>query len=251
MAFRVLGLDLRVIEFTRPPLHGFARENRVECHVDVIVRAANFLLVQESTFSKGVEILGCGEPGYPKIVLQEFDLGIGVAEQVVDQVLTVELVPCTDAVLDVEHCGLDGVDGGDGFARGLFDRGQHVEHPFLPSIVLTHGLQQAVVVRLGLHDIAAEVKHGDIQQPLLDQLQHVDDAAGAAVAIVERMDTFELMMDQRHLDQRIYIEGLVIVDEVLQLAHQRAHGVGVLGWLVNRTAKPILEGRTRRGFAAY
>src|SRR3546814_3487094 len=37
-------------------------------------------------------------------------------------------------------------------------------------------LFRSVVVRLGLHDIAAEVEHGDVQQPLLDQIQHVDDA---------------------------------------------------------------------------
>jgi hypothetical protein len=34
------------------------------------------------------------------------------------------------------------------------------------------------------------------------------------------VDAFELVVDQRHLDQRIGLEDGIVVDEALQVAHQ-------------------------------
>jgi hypothetical protein len=92
---------------------------------------------------------------------------------------------------------LDGLDGGDAGGGGLLDGGEHVEHPVLPGVTLAGFLQQAVIVGLGVRDVAGKVEYGDVEQALLDEVEHIDDAPGAAVAIVEGMDAFELVMDQR------------------------------------------------------
>jgi Tfp pilus assembly protein PilN len=85
---------------------------------------------------------------------------------------------------------------------GLLDGVQQVEDPVFPRILIAHRLKQAVVVGLGAYDVAAQVEHRNVEQAFLDQIQHVEDAPGAAVAVVERVDALELVMDQRHLDQR-------------------------------------------------
>jgi hypothetical protein len=51
--------------------------------------------------------------------------------------------------------------------------------------------------------VAGEVQHRYVEQALLDQIQHVEDAPGAAIAVVERVDALELVVDQRHLDERV------------------------------------------------
>ena len=69
--------------------------------------------------------------------------------------------------------------------------------------------------------MVAEVQHGDVQQALFHQIQHIDYAAGAAIAIVEGVDAFKLVVDQRHFDQRVGIEQVRLIHEPLQRAHQR------------------------------
>lgn len=50
-----------------------------------------------------------------------------------------------------------------------------------------------IVALLGLADIAAQIQNRQIQQPLLDQEQNVDDAPGAAIAVIERVDGRHLL----------------------------------------------------------
>src|SRR5688572_13671156 len=42
------------------------------------------------------------------------------------------------------------------------------------------------------------------------------------------MNALKLVMDERHLDQWVCIEGVVLVDELLEVSHQRNDGRGVL-----------------------
>ena len=109
---------------------------------------------------------------------------------------------------------------------------QQVEAPLGPAVFIAHGLQQAVVVRLGGGDVAAEVKHGQIKQTITLQHQEIQDPPGASVAIVKRVNALELMMGNRHPQQGI--ETIVGVDEVNQVGHQRLHLVSVLRWLIDR-----------------
>ncbi len=187
-----------------------------------------------------------GEPRHVQVALDELDLGVGVGKQVVDQVLAVELVLRADAVFGIHQRGLDGVDGFEGVAGGRFDGREHVKHPVFPGVVLAHGLQQAVVVRLGAHDIAAQVEHGDVEQTFLDQVEDVDDAPGAAVAVVERVDALELVVDQRHFDERVGGEQFVVIDEAFEVAHERDDVVRVLRRGVDRLSGAVLQGCSRQ-----
>jgi hypothetical protein len=61
------------------------------------------------------------------------------------------------------------------------------------------------------------------------------------------MDALELMMDERHLDERIERRALVIVDEALQRGHCRFDLTRVLRWDVDDFAGDVvLERGSRR-----
>jgi hypothetical protein len=51
--------------------------------------------------------------------------------------------------------------------------------------------QEPVVVGLVRDDVTAQVENREIEQPLLDQVQEVDDPAGATISIHEGMDGLE------------------------------------------------------------
>src|SRR3546814_5314279 len=77
-------------------------------------------------------------------MLDELDLGVREREQIVDEVLTVEAVLGTNAVLVVQQQALDVLNGGDACGGGGLDRIEHVQHPVFPCVVITYGLQLAV-----------------------------------------------------------------------------------------------------------
>jgi hypothetical protein len=89
--------------------------------------------------------------------------------------------------------------------------------------------------------VAAEVQHRRVEQPLLHQIQHVGDAPGAAIAIVEGVDALELVADQRHLDQGVDREELGRVDKTLQTAHQLDDLGRVLRGRVNGLPAAVLQ----------
>lgn len=173
-------------------------------------------------------------------MLKKLDLGIGIREQVVDQILAVKPIIGTDSVLVIHQGRLDGLGGGNAVDRRGLDCPEHVADPCFPLVVVAHVLEVLVIVGLAAHDGSAEVKHGRGQQPLLDQIQHVDDAPGTPVFIVKGMDALELMMNQCHLDQRIGVEQGLIVDEAFQIGHQLWHGLG-RGRGVYRPSRVALE----------
>ena len=55
------------------------------------------------------------------------------------------------------------------------------------------------------------------------------------------MDAFELVMDQRHLDQRVSVENRPVVDEAFQVTHQGHDDLGLLRWRVDGVSHAILE----------
>src|ERR1700685_3394214 len=69
-----------------------ADQNPVQCDVDVIIRAAEFLFLQKALFCQRIQIFGGGQARDLKIAFNECDLGIRMREQIVDQILTVEFV---------------------------------------------------------------------------------------------------------------------------------------------------------------
>src|SRR3546814_7886034 len=70
-------------------------------------------------------------------MLDELDLGVREREQIVDEVLTVEAVLGTNAVLVVQQQALDVLNGGDACGGGGLDRIEHVQHPVFPCVVIT------------------------------------------------------------------------------------------------------------------
>lgn len=60
------------------------------------------------------------------------------------------------------------------------------------------------------------------------------------------MDAFELVMDERHLDQRIGREQRVVVDEAFQVAHQGQNLVRVLRRGVDGASAIAFECRARQ-----
>ena len=55
------------------------------------------------------------------------------------------------------------------------------------------------------------------------------------------MEAFELMMDDRHLDQRVTIERPIVIDESFQVAHQRHDLAVVLGRRVHMRPGPSMS----------
>src|SRR5690606_15935129 len=84
----------------------------------------------------------------------------------------------------------------------------------------------------------------NIEQALLHQVQHVQDASSASVPVVEGMDAFELMMAQGHFNERIRIEKRRIVHEALQPIHQDRNVLGRRR-SVNGASRSVLENRAR------
>lgn len=86
--------------------------------INVIAPTPNLLLQKESVCGKGIQVFRGCEAGHFKITLDELDPGVRVGEQVVDEILAVEAVGGTDAVLVVEEGFLDRMDGFDGLGGG-------------------------------------------------------------------------------------------------------------------------------------
>src|SRR5581483_6667829 len=87
--------------------------------------------------------------------------------------------------------------------RGLLDAGKYVEDPRLPLLLEGHLAQPTIVVAARLENIAAEIERGQVQQAVLHEAQDVEDAPRASVAVRERMNRFELVVQHRHAHERI------------------------------------------------
>lgn len=61
----------------------------------------------------------------------------------------------------------------------------------------------------------------DVQQTFFYEEQDVEDTARASVPVVEGMDRFKAVMDNRHFDEGVYVENLGLIDNLLKVCHQR------------------------------
>ena len=162
------------------------------------------MFLDKPVFRQRVQILGRCLSAHTQISLDIFDACIGVAEQVVQQFLTVDLWKLgPHAMFHIGHLIPDAHHDFDGRGGGLGHGVKHVDDPVFPSAVITHGLEVPIVVRLIPGDEARQIEHGDVQKPRAGQIKHIQDAANPAIAIGKRVDAFELMVDQRHFDQRV------------------------------------------------
>src|SRR6185437_9109504 len=134
-------------------------------------------------------------------VLHELDFSVWVREQEVEEILAVDaFVARAHGVFHREECLPNRRDGDNALASRDLDRAEHVEDPFLPRISVAYGAQQTIVFALRLDNKPAHVERRRVQELFLDEIEDVDDAASAAVTILERADAFELIVRDGHLD---------------------------------------------------
>ena len=93
-----------------------------------------------------------------------------MAKEVIDEVLAIEGKFVANAVFIVLHGFADITHNRDTLLRGLFNGGQHIQHPFMPFSRITDVLQQTVVFAFVLYQIAAQIQHGYIQQAGKDKI---------------------------------------------------------------------------------
>lgn len=198
------------------------------------------MLAENAVFGQLVEVAGGRGSAHVQLLLQEFNAGIGVAKQVVEQVLAVKLVGAQPfpgglhqrAHLPNQHNALAG---------RLFHAGEHVQQPGFPGAGVAHGLQVVVIVGFVVRDEPAEVEHRDIEQAFQHQVQNVENAAGAAVAVVKRMDAFELKVQHGHFHQVVDIVAGVVVEVLFQIGHQVQDDGCILRRGINDFASLILQ----------
>lgn len=146
---------------------------------------------------------------------------VGLLENDIDQFAAVNFgLPFPDVAGRVFRQAADGADFGGGPSRCFFDGLQHEEYPGFPGAVPCNVQQEPVVVGLVGDDMAAQVKDGEAEQVLLDQVEDVDDAPGAAVAVAERVDGLELVMGNGHAYERVDV--VLVVQKIFPVGEQFA-----------------------------
>jgi hypothetical protein len=95
--------------------------------------------------------------------------------------------------------------------------------------------------------MAAEVQDGQVQQLFLNEVEDVEHAAGAAVAVGERVDGFELVVAHGHADQRVQL-GLV-VQKALPVGQHVAQAGFAFGRGVDHLAGAVVGELGARGAA--
>ena len=112
--------------------------------------------MQELLFDQQIQIAGGGNAGHPEIAHDKVDLGVGVVEEIVQQILAVDLgQPGANALLVAGHQLLDAGDERYGALGRVDHRIEHVEQPGLPVTGIAHCLQFAVVTPLVVNKVAA------------------------------------------------------------------------------------------------
>lgn len=67
----------------------------------------------------------------------------------------------------------------------------------------------------------------------LNEVEHVNDAPGAPVSVIERVDGLKAVMNKRHLDEGVDGAKVWIVDESFEIVHQAENLLLILWWGVN------------------
>lgn len=88
--------------------------------------------------------------------------------------------------------------------------------------------------------MARQVEDGGVQKSGADQVEHVQDAPDAAVAVGEGVNAFKPMVDERHFDQRIKGTLAVVVDEAFKCTHLVNNHAGILWRCKDRLAGALV-----------
>lgn len=122
-------------------IHGREVEQQAyEFAVDVIVPAPEPTLFEDTTLGELIQITRCRRPGHGQIPFHEGDLGIGLTEDIVDQVLTLEPVTRSYEMLVLLQKPADCLHQRRGVSRRDIDATQQIQQPAFPVAGLSHPL---------------------------------------------------------------------------------------------------------------
>ena len=129
----------------------------------------------------------------------------------------------------------------------LLDALEHEQDPGLPGCVAGHAQKEAVVVGLVGDDESAQVEDWQREKLLLDEVQTVEHAPRAAVAVGEGMDRLKLVVGGRHADERVEVASTLFpMQKSLPVGEQTTDPVLPLWRRVNDLARGIV-GQRRAG----
>lgn len=202
------------------------------------------LFAQDAQPGKRLQVGRGGLPLGDACVDYELDLGVRVPEDDLDQILAVDrrrfgLHPCAHTF----HQGTNPLHLFMGLLRRRFDGAQHEQNPVLPVLRIGDAAQAFVVGGTVGDDVARQEQDRDVEQPLLDQIQQIQDAPGTAIAIRKRMDGLELVMHHRHLHQRV--DAVLGMDELFEIAQLVADDGLADRWGIDHLTRFVLQRRTR------
>ena len=90
-----------------------------------------------------------------------------------------------------------------GLLGGLAHGFEQIEQPGLPRLILGDLTQEAVVFAFATDDVAAQEKHGLIEQAGETEEKDEENAPGAASPVVKRVDGLELIVEHSHFDEGV------------------------------------------------
>ena len=123
-----------------------------------------------------------------------------------------------------------------GLAGSFFDATKHVKYPRFPCSIFANGLQPAIIMRSGPDDVTAEIKNGQIEQTVLDEIKQIQNAAGSSIAVVKRMNALELIVENGHSHQRIDFIALDAIEVIEKVGDQLLNFRGILRRFINDLA---------------
>src|SRR5690606_29525898 len=129
----------------------------------------------------------------------EVNLGVRMIKQIVEQILAVQLGKLlANIMLYLLHQGFHFGNQRNGVLRGVDNAVEHKQQPGFPVAGLSHRLQVRVVVRLAVNDKTAQIQNRQVEQVFGNQIEDIQNSSGTAIAIVERVNAFKLVMNDGH-----------------------------------------------------
>ena len=152
-------------------------------------------------------------------LFQKADLTVGLFKDKLDEILGIyfsgsgknQFLCLVHQITNANYLG-PGLPGG--YLYGI----EHIEYPFLPAVFLGHASQFRIIVVLVADDEMTEIEHRDIQEPFFHQIKDIENTTGSAIAIGERMDRLELIMENGKFHQGI--KAILGMSEPLKIGQQ-------------------------------
>lgn len=196
----------RAVALLRAPGGCRVAKKRKQGRIDVEVFPSCFHFFKQPALDEGLEVNRCGLSLGNAGIHEVADPAIRIDENDFSQFTRIDFREfAADAFRGLVQQIPDGVNLFRRPVRCLTDSVQHVEDPLLPGALRRDRQKPVIIGPLVADDVSTEVKDGNVQQALVDQVEQIENPAGATIAINERMDRLELVVHHGQADQRIDI----------------------------------------------